>query len=277
MMKMQRERFVLGSYHYMRYPMDYFLDTAVELGLRHVELWAAAPQLCLDTISPADLAVVKKQLKERGLEVWCITPEQVQYPVNLAAEEPALRAHSVRNFERAIEAAQEMECGHILTTAGCGYYNHSVEEAWDRSKESLAHLEEYAKSRGVELWLETLTPMSSNVLNTPAQQRRMICELPGGNTRPILDVGQMVYMGQSLEDYLAHGDALAHVHLHDSHPGIHIALGDGDLPIVDYLATLEANGYRGKYAFECNDARYRFAPRECDRKNMGWLEAQGIL
>ena len=30
-MGISRERFALGSYHYMRYPLEYFLDTAVEL------------------------------------------------------------------------------------------------------------------------------------------------------------------------------------------------------------------------------------------------------
>ena len=45
--RISRSRFALGSYHYLRYPMDYFLDTAVELGIENVELWAAAPQLCL--------------------------------------------------------------------------------------------------------------------------------------------------------------------------------------------------------------------------------------
>ena len=272
-----RSRFVLGSYHYLRFPLDCFLDTAQSLGLDWVELWAAAPHFCLDTLTPERLAETKRLLRARGLKVWCLTPEQVNYPVNLAAEEPELRAHSVRNFKRAIEAAQALECAHILTTAGCGYYNHSAADAWERSRESLAELEAYAKPRGVELWLETLTPMSSNVLNTPAQQREMIAQLPLGNTRPILDIGQMAYMEQSLDDYLAHGPSLAHVHLHDSHPGIHIALGDGDLPIADYLTRLEEAGYQGRYAFECNDARYRFDPAACDRQNMAWLESHGLV
>ena len=38
-MGIRRERFALGSYHYMRYPLEYFLDTAVELEMSAVELW----------------------------------------------------------------------------------------------------------------------------------------------------------------------------------------------------------------------------------------------
>ena len=100
-----RSRFVLGSYHYMRFPLEVFLDTAQSLGLDWVELWAAAPQLCLDTLTPERLAEAKRLLGARGLKVWCITPEQVNYPVNLAAEEPELRERWQRVLEKLRAAA----------------------------------------------------------------------------------------------------------------------------------------------------------------------------
>ena len=276
-MKIKRKRFALGSYHYLRYPLDYFLDTAVELGLSAVELWAAAPQLCLDTLVPAQLCTVSRQLHQRGLRVCCITPEQCTYPVNLAAEDLRLRQYSIRNFQRAIQTAQELECPMVLVTAGCGYFNRPVDEAWKRSADSLFQLARYGQERGVRLVLETLTPLSSNILNTPEQQREMISLLPEGSVCAMVDIGQMVYMGQNLARYLAHGSLLGHVHLHDSHPGIHIALGDGDLPLADYLDQLESSGYGGMYAFEFNDPRYRQDPRAADRQSLAWLEMQHIL
>ncbi|MBQ8647962.1 MAG: sugar phosphate isomerase/epimerase [Oscillospiraceae bacterium] len=272
-----RERLSLGSYHYLRWPLEYFLDTAAELGIPNVELWAAAPQFCLDFLTADDLDRVRSLLAGRGLRVCCITPEQCTYPVNLAAEEEPLRSYSLRNFERAIDAAAALSCPHVLVTAGCGYFDRPTAPAWQRAAESLGHLARYAQQRGVVLLLETLTPLSSNLLNTPEQQREMLALLPPGSTRPILDVGQMVYMGQELDRYLAHGPLLGHVHLHDSHPGIHIALGDGDLPITDYLARIEANGYTGLYSFEFNDARYRADPRAADRQSVAWLEEHGLL
>lgn len=273
----RRDRLALGSYQYLRYPMDYFLDTAAELGLSSVELWAAAPELCLDILTPAELAELKRKLICRGLSVVCITPEQCTYPMNLAAENPALRSYSIENMRRAIDTAAFLEAPKVLVTAGCGYYDRPAEAAWALAQDSLLQLAEYAGSRGVLLALETLTPLSSNLLNTPAQQRRMIAAMPPGTMRPILDIGQMVYMNQRLEDYLSHGDQLCHVHLHDSHPAIHAALGDGDLPIGEYLERLEGNGYRGIYALECNDSRYRADPRAADRQSVAYLERRGLL
>lgn len=277
MVRIARERFALGSYQYLRYPLEYFLDTAAELGISHIELWAAAPAFCLDTMDERQIREKAARIRERGLLVCCLTPEQCQYPANLAAEDPAIREYSIRNTERAIHAAGILECPKVLVTAGCGYFNRPREEAWKRSMDSLARLSVTAKRAGITLLLETLTPMSSNVLNTPEQQAEMIAAMPEDSIYPMLDIGQMVYMGQELSRYLRHGERLAHVHLHDSHPAVHMALGDGDLPLLTYFETLEAHGYQGMYALELNDPRYREAPREADAQSVEWLRARGVF
>lgn len=120
-----------------------------------------------------------------------------------------------------------MNCPKVLVSAGCGYFNKPVEDAWKRSEESLHRLSEKAQKMGILLVLETLTPLSSNVLNTPEQQKEMISLMPSGSMKPMLDIGQMVYMDQKIERYLAHGAELSHIHLHDSHPAVHILWGWG--------------------------------------------------
>lgn len=277
MVQIPKDRFALGSYQYLRYPFSYFLDTVAELEIRNVELWAAGPTFCLDTMDEGQLREKAAELRARELSVCCITPEQCQYPVNLAAEDERIREYSIRNFERAFYAAEMLECKKVLVSAGCGYFNRPAEEAWKRSEESLYRLSEMAQSMGILLVLETLTPLSSNVLNTPEQQRAMISHMAPGSMKPMLDIGQMVYMEQDLERYLAHGKELAHVHLHDSHPAIHMALGDGDLPICEYLSALEASGYRGMYALEQNDPIYRKDPRRADVQSITWLMEQGVF
>ena len=82
----------------------------------------------------------------------------------------------------------------MLVSAGCGFYDRPVDNAWELAVESLNQLARYAQDRGVGLFLETLTPLSSNLINTPEQQREMIARLPQGSTRPMVDIGQMVYM-----------------------------------------------------------------------------------
>lgn len=37
-----------ANYHYKRYTLDYFLDSANRLGFQSVELWASGPHLHLE-------------------------------------------------------------------------------------------------------------------------------------------------------------------------------------------------------------------------------------
>ena len=203
MVQISKERFALGSYQYLRYPFEYFLDTAVLLGMQNVELWAAGPSFCLDTMDEAQLIEKAAQIRSRELSVCCITPEQCQYPVNLAAEDEKIREYSIRNFERAFYAAEILNCPKVLVSAGCGYFNKPVEDAWKRSEESLYRLSEKAQKMGILLVLETLTPLSSNVLNTPEQQKEMISLMPSGSMKPMLDIGQMVYMDQNYHIFIS--------------------------------------------------------------------------
>ncbi len=277
-MRISKNRFALGSYQYMRYPLDYFLDTAVMLGIGHVELWAAAPHLCLDVMDEKSLRIIKNQLQERELSVVCITPEQCSYPVNIAAEEQALRRFSINILCIAIDVAAELESSMVLVTAGCGYFNHSKDDAWRRASDSLKYLAKTAHRKGIKLVLETLTPLSSNIVNTPLQQMKMLSEMPSETMTAMLDIGQMVYMNQTIEDYQnILGKELSHVHLHDSYPSIHMALGDGKQPIPEYLRLLEKGEYQGFYSFECNDLCYREKPREADKKNLEYLKKCNIL
>ena len=56
-----------------------------------------------------------------------------------------------------------------------------------------------------------------------------------------------------------------------------MALGDGDLPICEYLSDLEASGYRGMYALEQNDPIYRKDPRRADVQSIIWLMEHGVF
>lgn len=275
--KIDRERFALGNYQYLKYSPELFFDTAEELGIRNVELWGAAPQFYPEAMTYAELSAFGRKIRNRGLKVVCITPELLGYPFNPAAEEEGVRKAAVRYVKRYIEAAGELDCPSVLVTAGSGYYDHPAEDAFRRSRESLYEICVFAQQRGITMLLETLTPPSSNVLNTPEQQREIAGSMPENSMFPILDLGQMAFMEQDLGRYLAHGDALRHVHLHDTGDAVHMALGEGRAPLLSILETLEKAGYRHLYSFECNDPRYRKDPAAADRQNVRWLEEQGII
>lgn len=154
MAAIKRSQITGMNFHYLHYPLTYFLDSMVRYQFEHIELWGAAPHCYVEDLSSGDLKQIRRELDVRGLTVVCFTPEQCMYPVNLAAKENAVRERSLQYFQKSIEASAELQSPIVLVTAGWGYRNEPREEAWQRSCDSLRQLAEYAQQMGITLALE---------------------------------------------------------------------------------------------------------------------------
>ncbi len=222
-----------------------------ELGRSRLELWGIAPQLYVPELERTGAGHIRRLLDQRGMEVHCFTPEQVMYPVNLAAEELWLRELSFQTMHDAVEVASELGAPRMLITAGRGYENQPAAGAWSRAADSLGRLADIAAARGVELLLEPLQAVESNLVNGVADLERMLADVGRANVAVVLDTVAMAAAGDTVEQYLAaFGDRLRHVHLVDGTPTGHLAWGDGELPLGDYVLALEGGGYDGQYTFE---------------------------
>ena len=272
MAKIEKSRIAMGNYHYVRFHFTYFLDTAVILGIQNIEVWAAAPHFCLDTLDEKSLLATKRQIQDRGLKVVCVTPEQCSYPVNIAAEEFPLRRKSIQYFKTAIDAAAELNAPYVLVTAGCGYFDADVEDAWERSLSAMKELALYAERKNITLVYEPLSKYSSNLVNNVSQLKKMLDNISSNHVKGMLDTGQMALAEENVYDYpRLLGDNLVHVHLLDATPMGHLALGEGRLPLAEYIDALEDSGYKGYYTFEFTALQYRHAPEIADKKSLKWL------
>lgn len=257
-------RQVTGSnFSYQHQPFERFLDDAADLGREHLELWGIAPQLHIPHLSDAGARAVRRAVESRGLTVRCLTPEQVAYPVNLASPDTRLRAESVAMFRRAAELAAELGAAFLLLTPGRGFESEPVAGAWRRSADAIGEICAYAGTLGVSCVLESLQRVESNLVNDARTLARMIDEVGAPNLGAVLDTVAMAAAGEGVDDYFdALGDRVRHVHLIDGSPTGHLAWGDGELPLGEYLAALDRRGYRGAMTFELFGAGdYAFDPR----------------
>ncbi|MDV2583722.1 endonuclease, partial [Alkalibacillus haloalkaliphilus] len=76
-------------------------------------------------------------VKERDLNIVCVTPEQCVYPYNIAAKDDVIRQKSIEYFCQYIRQTAELEVDKMLCTSGWGHYDEPHEEAWKRSVDSL--------------------------------------------------------------------------------------------------------------------------------------------
>lgn len=255
--------------HYAHQPLTYYLDSAVKNGLKNVELWGASPHLHVEDASQERVLAVKHEVAARELNLVCFTPETVVYPINIAAAEPYIRERSLRFMKRAVEVTAELGAPMMLLTAGWGYVNESREEVLKRSLESIHEIVKKAEQEQITLALEHLSPISSNIVNTAADLKRVLDVFHSPRLKAMFDTCQVHLVHEEVRDYFELlGEAVVHAHIVDGMPGGHLAFGDGTIDLEQDIRQMEEYGYQGYLSMEIADRRYFAHPEEADRRSV---------
>ncbi len=185
------------------------------------------------------------------------------YPVNVASPVEWLRTDSIAMFRRAAELCVELGAELLFLTSGRGYENEAPDAAWRRSVDAIGEITAHAGTLGVECVLEPLQRVESNLVNDSRTLAAMLDEIGAANLGAVLDTVTMAVAGEGVDDaFEALGDRIRHVHLIDGRPAGHLAWGDGELPLADYLSALERRGYDRCMTFELfGDGSYARNPR----------------
>lgn len=266
MKTLSQEQFSLGSYHYIRYPFSYFLDSAVRLGFSNIEIWGVAPHVFWEDLTAQDIAKIKMEIETRNLRVVCFCPEQNTYPYNIASADAALRRRSVRYLQESIRLGAALGAQKILICPGSSFYGGDNCDEWAYCRDSIEKLLPAAEREQVTLVAETQSKHDCTFFNTAADQRRLLDEISHPRLKAMLDVSQMTQYGDTIADNLSIlGNDLVHMHLTASysdsldltlqgeelrrrHPNgrplnTHINFSAGNNPVVDYLKQMGEGGY----------------------------------
>ena len=98
------------SYHYVRYPIEKFLDKVERSPFDSIDLYCSAPQLNMFDYPVSRLLELDKSIRRHHLSVMAMTPENCVYPVNFCTQDTLTRESSIRYYQRAIDTAQFLEC-----------------------------------------------------------------------------------------------------------------------------------------------------------------------
>ena len=90
----------------------------------------AAPHFCMEDVTYSDMKVLGYKLREHGLKVLEINPENCAYPVNLASGNSATRARTLRYYENAIHTAGVISAKYVLIFPGYPNADDNPEDAW---------------------------------------------------------------------------------------------------------------------------------------------------
>ena len=250
------------SVQYWHYSFDFFLDSMERCRVKNIDLWGGAPHYCrLDHPTSAaanrKISGMRRQIEDRGMRVVIYTPETLNYPFSLSSPENELRSRTVDFLDMASDDALAFGTDRLFINSGCGLLDLPREESWSRAVETIGRICEFAEKKGVTVIMEQLQPYESNLVVTCSDVARMLGEVGSANLQACVDLVAMEVAGDTLQEYYdAIPDRIRHIHYADGGPSGHYILGDGNLPLTDYISTLEAHGYSEFVTLEIDDSIY---------------------
>ncbi|MDP4108597.1 MAG: TIM barrel protein [Bacillota bacterium] len=265
------------SVQYVHYSFDYFLDSMERCALKNIDLWGGSPHYCrLDygTSSAAFRKIneMRKKIESKGMRIVMYTPETLAYPFSYSSPESAIRDRTIDYFDMAMEDALAFGTDRVFMNSGCGLLDLPREESWARAVETISKICDRANKKGVKIVIEQLQPYESNLLTTCKDMVRMLKEVNSPALKVCVDVVAMEVMGEKLEDfYISVPDKIELIHYADGNPSGHFILGDGNLPLKEYVNILQKNDYKGFIDLEINDSIYWDDPHSSIKRSADYL------
>ena len=271
----------LANFAYGKFSLDYTLDSYQRLGVHAIEFYTAYPHFNLEDSSLADIKIVKKKLKEHGLQVINVCPENCTYPMNLASKNVATRKRTFDCYVKAIQAANEWECPHCLFFPGWATFDGSQEEAWKYGSDAMSKLADIAEVNGITIMMESASS-ASTVLTSIQKMKIMIDEIHSPALTGMLDLVCLFITGDNVKDSI-HILGMEHIrHIHFSDGALlpdgsweRLVPGTGNLPLEDILNVLSDNNY--SYYFGCEMfTRYKKNPESAMKDTLNWCRERFI-
>lgn len=268
------EQICVSNFPYYKYSLEYALDSLERMGGKYLEMYACDPHFHVDDCTLADARALKLKIKNHGLTTMCFTPEQCNYPVNIAAKNPVARKRSIEVYKKSIQFAAELDCHLCQFLAGFGCLDEKDEDIWQRSVEALEYLADIAKAYAVDIALET-SPKAYTCLTDTPKMKKMIEQVNRNNVFGIIDTAVLGYsnetIGQAIEG-LDHGRLLRHVHVGDGKPNGHFILGEAELDLCGMMAELDRAGYAHCLSLEILNPLYAENPEYAMKTSFEWLK-----
>ena len=263
------------SVQYVHYSFDYYLESMQKCSLTNVDLWGGIPHYCRLDYPWTPNAVrrtseLRKKIEDRGMKVVVYTPETLGYPYSFSSPQREVRERTVDYFSMAMDDALQFGTDKVFLNSGCGLLDLPREESWARCRDTFRTICTIAEQKNITMVLEQLQPYESDLVVTLPDVARMLEEVDSPALKVCIDVVAMSVSRERIEEYfkVLGPDAIALNHYADT---FHYILGDGDLPLVDYIRELEELDYEGIVDLEINDSIYWADPHTSLLRSVEYL------
>lgn len=265
-MRLSKENIGAMNMIYAHHSWQAFLDSMERLGIRQFELFAPTPHFDVQQMSQEDISNFKAELERRNMRITCLTPEQCNYPHNLAARNCCVRQEAIAYFKDYMMAAKKLGIDKMLVSSGWGDVDEDIEDAWKRSMESLRELIAFAEEIELNLVFEILNEYETNLANCFENMKRVIKEVNSPCLKFCIDTVPVELEHKTLEEYFrTFTDRIIHIHMTDGDPLGHIPPGLGRYDMAEYFKVLEKYDYTGFVTIEIADTTWSNEPEKATK------------
>ncbi len=268
MSKIRKSNLAINNFTYRRYSMEYFLQSAKRLGISQIELDGCHPHFTAYEAEEFDAGELAQKIRDAGLKVSAIEPEQNFLPINIASDNEYLRRQSIEQLKFFIKSAGEFDCDKVVVYPGKALINHPPSAAWNLARKSIRELCDYAKDYGVTILLLGVSAFISDIMTNSAAVKRMLEEADRENLACCVNSSAAALAGETLEDYFEIlGDKIKLIQLSDSvADNDQLVWGEGDQDFELHFKTMEKYGYEGTVVMELLMEEYAEGAEEHYRK-----------
>ncbi|MCI8561493.1 MAG: sugar phosphate isomerase/epimerase [Dorea sp.] len=248
----------INNMTYRRYSFHYFLESVKRLGIKNIELSGCHPHYTIYEGEQINVSSLAKEIKNAGIRVLAIEPEQNFLPVNIASHNEYLRKESVRQIQFYIENAAAFDCDQVIVYPGKKIMDYPNAEAKKYCCESLYELEKTAARCGASLLLQNVSRCISGLTPDSAAVGEIIDEVGGKNLGISVNTCAVCAGGETLDNYFERfGEKIKAVQISDSDDeDEQLVLGEGNQDIRQHIDVLDKWGYEGPVALEITMEEY---------------------
>jgi fructoselysine 3-epimerase len=263
---------------------QYSLPDAIPLiaraGFDGVDIWGGRPHIYRQDYSPAELADLRKQTADHGLEVSSFMPAFYRYPHSLSNPNPRVRNDSIDYMKVCVDNAAALGAKIVLVVPDHSLYGQTRADSLQRMVESIDVVARYAHQYDLKLGIEVLFYDETDLVNSSQDALNIIRTLGHANLGVVADSGTLNLSKESPREMMELlGELLLQVHVNDNHgeeKQQNLVPGEGTYDFRSMIKELKDCGYDGFLSAELSK-EYADNPEPALRTTVqrmrAWMEA----
>lgn len=238
---------------YARYPLEKVFEIVSSQGYDGLELWGGRPHAFPRDVLRSGGEDILRWKEQYGLDIPMYSPGLMGYPFNVTSQDTLEREETVQHLLQGLDAAKLLGCPRVLVNCTHSIWGCTRAQSNENIRRSLAPIVEHAEKIGVDIVVELLTPMESNIVYRLYEIVDLLEYFDSPRLKTMLDnATPMCAWEPYSEHFETLGEKIDFIHFVDVN-GInqsHRPLGTGILDLPTLLRIHRRYGYDGWYGLE---------------------------